>query len=115
MECAARPAGASDNSVPTPMLYKPHHTRPRPSRHGLMSATRHHSPWRVLTALVTTLAFALMLVVAASHHHTTALDADSCLACGVASHQINVEPPPPTPVPVPPPPPSPPPAPPPPP
>jgi hypothetical protein len=58
-----------------------------------MPFARHRSPWRALTALVTTLAFALMLVAAASHHHTTSLEADSCLACGVASHQISSEPP----------------------
>ena len=54
-----------------------------PSRHA-----RAVAPWRIWTALITTLAFVMLIATSATHHHATAVDDQDCAVCSVVTHKI---------------------------
>jgi hypothetical protein len=63
-------------------------------RHPLIASAptrrvRDVAPWRIWTALITTLAFVMLLATAATHHHATAIDDQDCAVCGVVTHKIS--------------------------
>ncbi|HEY8026572.1 MAG TPA: hypothetical protein VIF60_18655 [Burkholderiaceae bacterium] len=47
------------------------------------------APWRFWTALVTVIAFTLLLSSVSAHHHTTAADDQDCAVCSVVSHKVS--------------------------
>jgi hypothetical protein len=47
------------------------------------------APWRLWTALITTIAFVMLLATAATHHHATAIDDQDCAVCGVVTHKVS--------------------------
>jgi hypothetical protein len=54
---------------------------------------RDAAPWRIWTALITTLAFVMLLATAATHHHATAIDDQDCAVCSVVTHKVSDPPP----------------------
>jgi hypothetical protein len=64
--------------IPTPQLVK------RPHRSRSLAGAR----WRMTTAFLTALTFAMLLVTAASHHHATSLEDRDCSVCSTAVHQV---------------------------
>lgn len=60
------------------------HLASMPARH-----VRDVAPWRIWTALITTLAFVMLLATAATHHHATAIDDQDCAVCGVVTHKVS--------------------------
>jgi hypothetical protein len=50
---------------------------------------KQHTVWRACVALVTAIAFALLVATAATHHHATALEDQGCSLCSVVGHKLS--------------------------
>ena len=57
----------------------------RPHRSRSLAGAR----WRMMTAFLTALTFAMLLVTAASHHHATTLEDRDCSVCSTVVHQVS--------------------------
>ncbi|MBV8666893.1 MAG: hypothetical protein JO269_10465 [Burkholderiaceae bacterium] len=67
------------------------------SIHSFSSASvpraRAAAPWRVWTALLTAITFAVLVATAATHHHASVVEDQDCAVCGVVTHKLADPPP----------------------
>ena len=75
------------SNIQTAMSLRPR-LLPQPASAPKMHSTRSLAPWRFWTALVTTVAFVLLLSTVSTHHHATTADDQDCAVCSVVSHKV---------------------------
>jgi hypothetical protein len=64
------------------------------ARHSAQASVRASTSWKMWVALLTVLAFLIMVFVAGTHHHPTAQSEDDCFVCSAAFDNVADVPPP---------------------